>query len=135
MPYPMNETQYTTLVEELGRLDGEIKGMATKNGEGRFWKLLQIATSVLLTAVTIIVVPFGIWTVQSIHSQEMKMVDFESWKNQGPRFTSTDAERLRLMTKDEIRNEISAKLNKMDDRLESMTRDISEIKVTLKTGK
>ena len=116
----MNEEH--SLREEIARLDADVKAMSKYDGEGRFWKLLQIVTSALIGIVTVIVIPFGIWVVQSIHILELGQTKVDGWISIGPRFTSNDADKLRLQTEQEMRMEIGSKLDNMNVELANMRR-------------
>ena len=124
MRHEMTPEQHNELLDRLSRIEGEVEMVATKNGEGRFWKALQVGTSVLLCIVSVIVIPFGVWVTQAVHSSELRLTELEGWKAQGPRFTSVDAERLRLQIKDEVRSEIEPKLDKIVTILNEVRLDV-----------
>lgn len=121
--------------EELDRIEGRITSLAEASSESRswkvLWKMLMVMTGIAQVAVVSIIIPFGTWTVRHITDLEREQAGMNQWMNIGPRFTATDADKLRLQTKDEMRKEISEQLILLLTKMDRMSSEVSSLKDAL----
>lgn len=121
-------TQEQTMNQEIREELNRIEGMISDSGEGRWWKMLNIIMSIAMACLTVVIIPFGVWTVQQIQELQVEQKAIQEWKSLGPRFTPSDGDKLRLQTKDEIRSEIKVDLQAIVTKLDRYS-ELSTVKM------
>lgn len=84
-------------------------------------KLSQLSMPLVLSAL----IPWGSWMTY-------KVITFEEWKNQGPRWTQKDADALELKVKDSIYSRVDSKLEDIRKEIVGQGKDLIDLKLLLK---
>jgi hypothetical protein len=119
--------QFHVITREIEDLKSQL---TTQNKGWQWWT--QLVISVLVVTMTAVVVPWGTWTTKQIQEVSSRLGKLEEWKSIGPRFTSIDAENLRLKilqeaAKDSAMNfgerigRIDAKMDKLSDTITTLS--------------
>ena len=87
---------------------------------------MEVFTTVASLVVTVIIVPWGCWVTNSINKIEVQQGEYNSWKAIGPRFTSVDAENLRLKILAETQERLDKKLDAIQVSLQRVNDMLTE---------
>ena len=77
------------------------------------------------------VVAWCVWATNQLHQMDVRQAKTESWMAQGPRFTSTDADRLRLQILEEVAKDASANYKLLMDELKALRAETTEMKIAI----
>lgn len=79
------------------------------------------------------VVAWCAWATMEIYGLREEQARTKSWMDQGPRFTAVDADRLRLLILDQVREDAKINQDAIMDELKGLRIDMTEFKVLLAT--
>lgn len=88
-----------------------------------FDTLIQLS-QILMPLVLGALIPWGSWITY-------KTIAFDEWKNQGPRFTTKDAEALELRIKTATCEYMDRRMSIFDGRFDSIAKGLTELKEKL----
>lgn len=96
----------------------------------RSWQSwLHIILSGVLAVLTSILIPWGTWVTNQIHTQDRKLVQLEDWKSIDPRrFTTADAENMKFRILAESAQQFGTEIGKLSGKIESLNVQIIELK-------
>lgn len=82
-----------------------------KNGNGlSISKLIDLLQVVVMCAV----LPWGVWVTTTIYSYQAELKECKTWRTARPTFLSlSEANLMRMQTKEELRDELGKKLDKL----------------------
>lgn len=88
------------------------------------WQLVQVI-------IFACVIPWSVWVTSSLQSISRWQARTEMWMEQGPRFTSKDADTLELRVMDRVmvRNAETTKL--LSDKLDRLATEIADLRVAV----
>jgi hypothetical protein len=78
-----------------------------------------------------LVVAWCVWATNQLHQMDLRQTRAESWMAQGPRFTSTDADRLRLQILEDVGKEAAIHYKLLMDELKSLRSETVEMKIAI----
>lgn len=112
--------------------------LMTRGGDeetGSVWKSLLKVTSVIVPIAAVSLVPWCVWVTQSIFKIELKEATIQTWMDQGPRFTSTDAEALRLKVLNDSRSLIDAKFVTLENKIDTVATSVQRLELLVLQNK
>ena len=91
------------------------------------WALLFKITQLFFP----LVVAWCVWATNQLHQMDVRQTRAESWMAQGPRFTSTDADRLRLQILEEVAKDASTNYKLLMDEHKALRAETTEMKIAI----
>ena len=131
----MTDQQMIQFKEEIATL---VEAKIEEKQGGKGWRMIQFLTSILLGCVTAVIIPFGVWTVQQIHKLDIADKEIQNrqsvqqaWIDQGPRFTSRDAENLKLQLQADTNEKLSREISKVNEKLDKINESANQTSISI----